>query len=122
MLLRAEGDAFSAGADVSTFAGLDRDGATALMTDALSLPGPSGYWSSSGMALGIAALGTLIPSGGLSAHPQAFVNGFRQAMLAATIIAAAGAAGTAMLLIPDRSPGPISHTVEHELAQLAGER
>jgi hypothetical protein len=71
------------------------------------------------MALGIAGLGTLIPSGGLSAHPQAFVNGFHHAMLAATIIAAAG---TALLLIPDRSPGPISHTVEQELARLAGER
>jgi hypothetical protein len=74
------------------------------------------------MALGIAGLGTLIPSGGLIAHPQAFVNGFHHAMVAATIIAAAGAAGTAMVLIPDRSPGPISHTVEQELAQLAGER
>jgi hypothetical protein len=58
----------------------------------------------------------------LSAHPQAFVNGSHHAMLAATIIPAAGAAGTAMLLIPDRSPGPMSHTVEPELAQLAGER
>jgi enoyl-CoA hydratase/carnithine racemase len=37
VLLRAEGDAFSAGADVSIFAGLDEDAATALMTDALSL-------------------------------------------------------------------------------------
>jgi enoyl-CoA hydratase/carnithine racemase len=57
VLLRAEGDAFSAGADVSIFAGLDRGGATAVMTDALSLRGPSGYWSSSGMALGIARSG-----------------------------------------------------------------
>jgi enoyl-CoA hydratase/carnithine racemase len=37
VLFRAEGDAFSAGADVSIFAGLDEDAATALMTDALSL-------------------------------------------------------------------------------------
>jgi enoyl-CoA hydratase len=37
VVLRAEGDAFSAGADVSIFAGLDEDGATALMSDALSL-------------------------------------------------------------------------------------
>ena len=65
--------------------------------------------------------GTL-PSGGLSAHPQAFVNGFQHAMLAATIIAAAGAAGTAMLLIPDPRPGPISHTVEQELPQFVGEK
>ncbi len=43
-------------------------------------------------------------------------------MLAATIIAAARAAGTAMLLIPDRRPGPISHTVEQELPQLVGEK
>jgi enoyl-CoA hydratase/carnithine racemase len=37
VLLRAEGDAFSAGADVSIFTGLDKDEAKALMTDALSL-------------------------------------------------------------------------------------
>jgi enoyl-CoA hydratase len=37
VVLRAEGDAFSAGADVSIFAGLDEDGAHALMSDALSL-------------------------------------------------------------------------------------
>jgi enoyl-CoA hydratase/carnithine racemase len=37
VVLRAQGDAFSAGADVSIFAGLDHDGATALMSDALSL-------------------------------------------------------------------------------------
>jgi enoyl-CoA hydratase len=37
VLLRAEGDAFSAGADVSIFAGLDQDAATVLMTDALSV-------------------------------------------------------------------------------------
>jgi len=43
-------------------------------------------------------------------------------MLAATIIAAARAAGTAMLLIPDRRPGPISHTVEQELPRLVGEK
>jgi hypothetical protein len=43
-------------------------------------------------------------------------------MLAATIIAAAGAAGTAMLLIPDRRPGPSSHTVEQELPQFVGEK
>jgi hypothetical protein len=42
-------------------------------------------------------------------------------MLAATIIAA-GAAGTAVLLIPDRRPGPISHTVEQELPQFVGEK
>jgi hypothetical protein len=61
-------------------------------------------------------------SGGLSAHPQAFVNGFHHAMLVATIIAAAGAAGTAMLLIPDRRAGPISHTFEQELPQFVGEK
>jgi enoyl-CoA hydratase len=37
VVLRAEGDAFSAGADVSIFAGLDQDGAAALMSNALSL-------------------------------------------------------------------------------------
>jgi hypothetical protein len=34
----------------------------------------------------------------------------------------AGAAGTAMVLIPDRKSGPISHTVEQELPQLVGEK
>jgi len=37
VLLRAEGDVFSGGADVSIFSGLDVDGATALMSDALGL-------------------------------------------------------------------------------------
>lgn len=37
VLIRAEGDAFSAGADVSIFAGLDEPGAEALMDRALSL-------------------------------------------------------------------------------------
>jgi enoyl-CoA hydratase len=37
VLLRAEGDAFSAGADVSIFTGLDEAEAEALMSDALSL-------------------------------------------------------------------------------------
>lgn len=37
VLLRAEGDAFSAGADVSIFTGLDEDEAEALVTEALSL-------------------------------------------------------------------------------------
>jgi enoyl-CoA hydratase/carnithine racemase len=36
-VLRAQGDAFSAGADVSIFAGLDHDAAAALMNEALSL-------------------------------------------------------------------------------------
>jgi hypothetical protein len=54
--------------------------------------------------------------------PQAFVNGFHHATLAATIIAAAGAAGTAMVLIPDRRPGPISHTAEQELPQFVGQK
>jgi enoyl-CoA hydratase/carnithine racemase len=39
VLLRAEGDAFSAGADVSIFVGLDEAGAAALLTRALSLIG-----------------------------------------------------------------------------------
>src|SRR5207244_4204695 len=37
VLLRAEGDAFSAGADVSIFSGLDEARATELMTTVLSL-------------------------------------------------------------------------------------
>lgn len=37
VLLRAEGDTFSAGADVSIFTGLDEDKAQALMSEALSL-------------------------------------------------------------------------------------
>ena len=37
VLLRAEGDAFSSGADVSIFVGLDADGAGKLMNDVLAL-------------------------------------------------------------------------------------
>jgi enoyl-CoA hydratase len=39
VLLRAEGDAFSSGADVSIFVGLEGDGASALISNALSLIG-----------------------------------------------------------------------------------
>ena len=52
-----------------------------------------------GMAIGIAALGTLIPTGAaLGGDPAAFVDGLRDAQLAGAALAAAGA-GAALLLI-----------------------
>jgi hypothetical protein len=65
--------------------------------------------------------GTL-PSGGHGAHPQAFVNGFSTRDASRDDHGSGRRAGTAMLLIPDRGPGPISHTVEQELPQFVGEK
>jgi EmrB/QacA subfamily drug resistance transporter len=56
-----------------------------------------------GVAVGIAALGTLVPAqAALGGNPQAYVDGLHVALIAAAGVAAAGAVMTAWLLIPAR--------------------
>jgi hypothetical protein len=56
------------------------------------------------VAVGIAALGTLVPAGAaLGGNPQANVDGLHHALIASAVIAAVGAIATAWLLIPARS-------------------
>jgi EmrB/QacA subfamily drug resistance transporter len=57
-----------------------------------------------GVAIGIAFLGTLVPaSAALGGDPQAYVNGFHHAVIAATAIASIGAIGTWALMRPRRA-------------------
>jgi MFS family permease len=53
-----------------------------------------------GTAIGIAALGAFVPSAGaFGAPPQAYVDGLHHGLIAAAALAAAGAIGTAALLV-----------------------
>jgi enoyl-CoA hydratase/carnithine racemase len=75
VLVRTEGEVFSAGADVSIFAGLDEAEAEALMTDALSL---------------IAAVEEIpVPTLAL-VHPRCFAGGLEVALACDLIWASAG--------------------------------
>jgi EmrB/QacA subfamily drug resistance transporter len=65
--------------------------------------GANDTFRQAGVAVGIAALGTLVPAGAaLGGNLQAYVNGLHHALIAATVLAAAGALTTAWLLIPAR--------------------
>jgi EmrB/QacA subfamily drug resistance transporter len=55
------------------------------------------------VAVGIAALGTLVPAGAaLGGDPQAYVDGLHTAMIVSSVVAAVCAIATAWLLIPAR--------------------
>jgi hypothetical protein len=58
-----------------------------------------------GIAVGIAALGALIPAGAATGHgdPQAYVTGRHHALLAGAALAAGGAVAVARLLGPARA-------------------
>ena len=59
-----------------------------------------------GIAVGVAALGTLIPLGaGLGGDPVAYVDGLQDALLAGAAVAAAGAVVAWALIRPQRQPG-----------------
>jgi EmrB/QacA subfamily drug resistance transporter len=56
------------------------------------------------VAVGIAALGTLVPAdAALGGDPQAYVDGLHTAMIVSAVLAAVCAIGTAWLLIPARA-------------------
>jgi predicted MFS family arabinose efflux permease len=62
--------------------------------------GANDTFRQAGVAVGIAALGTLLPAQALGADPQAYVDGLHHALIASAVLAAAGAAATAWLLVP----------------------
>jgi EmrB/QacA subfamily drug resistance transporter len=67
--------------------------------------GANDTFRQTGVAVGIAALGTLVPAGAaLGGNPQAYVDGLHHALIASAAIALTGAVATALLLIPAGSP------------------
>ena len=65
--------------------------------------GSNDTFRQAGVAVGIAALGTLVPAGAaLGGDPQAYVDGLHHALIVSAAIALAGAIATAWLLIPAR--------------------
>jgi predicted MFS family arabinose efflux permease len=63
--------------------------------------GANDLFRQTGIAIGIAFLGTLVPaSAALGGDPQAYVSGFHHAVIAASVIAGVGAIGTWALLRP----------------------
>ena len=67
--------------------------------------GTNDTFRQTGVAVGIAALGTLVPAGAaLGGDPSSYVDGLHHALLAAAILAGVGALATAWLLIPQTEP------------------
>ena len=65
------------------------------------------------MAVGIAALGTLVPAGAaLGGDLQAYVDGLHHALIVSAVLAVAGAIATAWLLIPAGSPAKAEAVTE----------
>ena len=63
--------------------------------------GANDTFRQTGVAVGIAALGTLVPAdAALGGDPQAYVDGLHHALIVAAAIAATGASATAWLLLP----------------------
>ncbi len=63
--------------------------------------GANDTFRQAGVAVGIAALGALVPAGAaLGGDPQAYVDGLHHALIASAVLAFAGAVTTAWLLIP----------------------
>jgi EmrB/QacA subfamily drug resistance transporter len=63
--------------------------------------GANDTFRQAGVAVGIAALGTLVPAGAaLGGNPQAYVDGLHHALIVSAALAIAGAVTTAWLLIP----------------------
>ncbi len=78
--------------------------------------GANDTFRQAGVAIAIAALGTLVPAGSaLGGDPAAYVDGFHDAIIVATVIAAAGAAGTAALLWPRRASSAAGATEAESL-------
>lgn len=66
--------------------------------------GASDTFRQTGVAVGIAALGTLVPAGAsLGGNLQAYVDGLHHALIVSAVLAIAGAVATAWLLIPGRA-------------------
>ena len=66
--------------------------------------GSNDTFRQTGVAVGIAALGTLVPpDAALGGNFQAYVDGLHHALIVGAVIALAGAVATAWLLLPARS-------------------
>jgi EmrB/QacA subfamily drug resistance transporter len=66
--------------------------------------GANDTFRQTGIAVGIAALGTLVPaSAALGGDPQSYVDGLHHALMVCAVVAAVGAIATAWLLLPVRS-------------------
>src|SRR6478672_3125715 len=75
--------------------------------------GANDTFRQTGVAVGIAALGTLVPAGAaLGGNPQAYVDGLHHALIVSAAIALIGAIATAVLLIPARSPAEVEAVPE----------
>jgi EmrB/QacA subfamily drug resistance transporter len=90
--------------------GIFNPAASALALDALPMhqsglaAGANHTFRQGAIAIGIAALGTLVPAGAaLGGNPAAYVSGFHHALIAATLIAAVCATATAALLLSTRT-------------------
>ena len=72
--------------------------------------GSNDTFRQTGVAVGIAALGTLVPAGSALARGdlQAYVDGLHHALIASSVVALVGAIATALLLIPVRSAAEAS--------------
>jgi EmrB/QacA subfamily drug resistance transporter len=62
--------------------------------------GANDTFRQTGVAVGIAALGTLVPASAIGGNAQAYVDGLHNALIVCTVIALACAVATAALLIP----------------------
>ena len=75
--------------------------------------GANDTFRQAGVAVGIAALGTLVPAGAaLGGDPQSYVDGLHHALIASAVLAGAGAVATAWLLIPAGSPAEAEAATE----------
>jgi predicted MFS family arabinose efflux permease len=72
--------------------------------------GANDTFRQTGVAVGIAALGTLVPAAAIGGNPQAYVDGLHHALIVGTVIALACAVATALLLLPAkaREPEPVT--------------
>ena len=75
--------------------------------------GANDTFRQTGVAVGIAALGTLVPAdAALGGNLQSYVDGLHNALIACAVIALAGAIATAWLLLPVESAGDAEAATE----------
>lgn len=98
--------------------GLFNPAASALALNALPehqsglASGANDLFRQTGIAVGIAALGTLVPAGdALGGDPLRYVEGLHDAILAASVVAAVAAVATGALLLGGRSRAPMAAAV-----------
>ena len=79
--------------------------------------GANDTFRQTGVAVGIAALGTLVPAdAALGGNLQSYVDGLHHALIASAVLAIAGAVATAWLLIPIGSPAEAEVATETALS------